>query len=133
VRRHLGLLVTAGGLLGLGATALAQDSGSAGSGIRVPGGCLTGTRVVVRIEPASGKSFSTLRIHAVGHEVVQLTGVSAPASVTVRLPRHGGTVTIDGRTDDGSSLSAAHTYAPCPAVQHSAPTGVPEAQGGGEG
>ena len=91
--------------------------------------------MLVRVVPAAGTTISSLRIHAVGHEVVRLTGVSSPATVTVRLPRHGGTVTIDGRTSDGQSLSAAHTYAPCPVAQAEPQhrTQQPEATGGGEG
>jgi hypothetical protein len=126
MRRRLVLLIAAISVLGLGATALAQG-GNDRSSVRVPNGCLTGTRVVVRIDPASDSTFTSLRIHAVGHEVVELTGVTSPASVTVRLPRHGGTVTVEGRTSDGRALSSRHTYSPCtPAATQ------PELEGGGE-
>lgn len=131
MRRRLVLLLAAISVLALGATALAQSGGSRRSSVRMPTGCLAGTRVIVRIEPARGATFTSLRIHAVGHEVVELTSVTAPASVTVRLPRHGGTVTVDGRLGDGRSLSTDRTYSPCAPVTHRPPA-PGEQVGGGE-
>jgi hypothetical protein len=135
VRRHLALLIAAGSVLGLGATALAQG-GDGSVAVQVPTGCLSGTRVLVRIVPPSGTTVSPVRIHAVGHEVVRLTGISSEASVTVRLPRHGGTVTVSGETTGGKTFSRTQTYracAPRPTVNRTPRPLPPQVTGGGEG
>ena len=75
-------------------------------------GCLTGTRVTVRIVPPSGAMLSPVHIRAGGREVVHLTGVTQEASVTVRLP-HRGRVSVSGETTGGERFSTVRDYRPC--------------------
>ena len=79
-------LAVMGAGLGLGATALAQGGGNEDLLIDMDRGCLTGTRVTVRIVPPDDAILSPVHIRAGGREVVHLTGVTQEASVTVRLP-----------------------------------------------
>jgi hypothetical protein len=133
MRRAALLLVPLVGL-GAGATALAQGGGGSGDPLRLPGGCLRGVRVIVRFEPASGKTLN-LHVRTGGHEVVHLTGVTRHASVTLRLPRSGGRVDVSGSTSDGDSIAAGRTYrrcAPPPPQARPRPT-TPAVSGGGEG
>ena len=84
VHQPLALLLVLGSVLGVGATALAQGAGSDKLSIHMQRGCLSGTRVQVRITPAEGQILSPVHVRASGHEVVHLTGVTQEASVTVR-------------------------------------------------
>ena len=99
-------------------------------------GCLTGTRVTIRIVPPSGAILSPVHIRAGGREVVHLTGVTQEASVTVRLP-HQGRVSVSGESTGGERFSTSRDYRRC------APEPTPQPQrdrapsppitGGGEG
>ena len=99
-------------------------------------GCLTGTRVTVRIVPPSGGILSPVHIRAGGREVVHLTGVTQEASVTVRLP-HQGRVSVSGESTGGERFAVDRNYRRC------APEPTPQPQqnrspsppitGGGEG
>jgi hypothetical protein len=136
VRRRAALLIALGSGLGLGATALAQDGGNDDLVIKMHRGCLTGTRVTVRIVPPSGAVLSPVHIRAGSREVVHLTGVTQEASVTVRLP-HRGRVSVSGETTGGERFATSHDY------RHCAPKPTPQPQrnrspsppitGGGEG
>jgi hypothetical protein len=130
------MVVAAGSALGLGATALAQGGGSDQLRIDMQRGCLTGTRVTVRIVPPSGAILSPVHVRAGGREVVHLTGVTQEASVTVRLG-HQGRVSVSGESTGGERFSVARNYRRC------APEPTPQPQqkrrpsppitGGGEG
>jgi hypothetical protein len=128
------LLITASGL-GIGATAMAQGGGGEDLVIDMHRGCLSGTRVTVRIVPPSGAMLSPVHVRAGGREVVHLTGVTQEASVTVRLP-HRGRVSVSGETTGGERFSTARDYHPCtpPATKPQRETGPsPPLTGGGEG
>jgi hypothetical protein len=97
-------------------------------------GCLSGTRVTVRIVPPSGAMLSPVHIRAGGREVVHLTGVTQEASVTVRLP-HRGRVSVSGETTGGERFSTRATTA---AARRQRAAGAnepasPPLTGGGEG
>jgi hypothetical protein len=136
VRRRATILLVLGSGLGLGATALAQGGGSDDLRIDLHRGCLTGTRVTIRIVPPSNAILSPVHIRAGGREVVHLTGVTQEASVTVRLP-HQGRVSVSGETTGGERFSVERNYRRC------APAATPQPQrdrapsppitGGGEG
>ncbi|HEY6889199.1 MAG TPA: hypothetical protein VI300_15505 [Solirubrobacter sp.] len=132
-RRATILLALGSGLgIGLGATALAQ-SGDNDLRIDLHRGCLTGTRVTIRIVPPSDAILSPVHIRAGGREVVHLTGVTQEASVTVRLP-HEGRVSVSGETTGGERFSVERNYrrcAPAASPHDTAPT--PPISGGGEG
>jgi hypothetical protein len=116
--------------LGAGASALAHQSATRADILALPGGCLRGVRVVVRFHPPSGQSLD-LHVRTAGKELVHLTGVTRPASVTVRLPRAGGRIDVSGRRSDGSAISEGRSYRRCsPTVE--SPTSPP-VTGGGEG
>jgi hypothetical protein len=128
------LLVLASGL-GIGATAVAQSGGGENLVIDMDRGCLSGTRVTVRIVPPSGGMLSPVHIRAGGREVVHLTGVTQEASVTVRLPHHG-RVSVSGETTGGERFATVRDYRRCaPAApkpqQDTRPS--PAVTGGGEG
>ena len=127
-------LAVLGSGLGLGATALAQGGGNEDLLIEMDRGCLTGTRVTVRIVPPDDGILSPVHIRAGGREVVHLTGVTQEASVTVRLP-HRGRVTVSGESTGGERFSAARDYrrcAPEPEPQRDTRPSPP-ITGGGEG
>jgi hypothetical protein len=128
------LLVLASGL-GIGATAVAQGGGGENLVIDMHRGCLTGTRVTIRIVPPSGGMLSPVHIRAGNREVVHLTGVTQEASVTVRLP-HRGRVSVSGETTGGERFETVRDYRQCaPAAakpqQEARPS--PPVTGGGEG
>ena len=126
----MALLLVVGLGLGFGATAVAQDGESDDLVIDMHRGCLTGTRVTVRIVPPSGAMLSPVHIRVGSREVVHLTGVTQEASVTVRLP-HQGRVSVSGETTGGERFATTRDYrrcAPKPAVRPSPPI-----SGGGEG
>src|SRR3954470_2119736 len=134
MRRRLAILVAVGSAFGLGATALAQGGGSDELQIDMHRGCLTGTRVTVRIVPPSGAILSPVHIRAGSREVVHLTGVTQEASVTVRLP-HEGRLSVTGETTGGERFSVVRNYHRCPPEptpqQNGSPS--PPITGGGEG
>ena len=112
VRRRATILLVLGSGLGLGATALAQGGGSDELQIELHRGCLTGTRVTIRIVPPSGGILSPVHIRAAGREVVHLTGVTQEASVTVRVP-HQGRVSVTGESTGGERFSTVRDYRRC--------------------
>jgi hypothetical protein len=131
----MALLLVLGSGLGLGATALAQG-GSDELVISMDRGCLTGTRVTIRIVPASGTMLSPVHIRAGNREVVHLTGVTQEASVTVRLLAHRGRVSVTGETIGGERFSTVRDYRRCaPEPQPTRPRPAPAqpVTGGGEG
>jgi hypothetical protein len=131
VRRRAAILLTLGAGLGLGATALAQGGGSDKLRIDMHRGCLTGTRVTVRIVPPAGAILSPVHIRAGNREVVHLTGVTQEASVTVRLP-HQGRLSVTGESTGGERFSVTRNYRRCtPEPANSSPS--PPISGGGEG
>jgi hypothetical protein len=135
MRRRLLILAAMGSGLGLGATALAQGGGGDDLEIRMHRGCLTGTRVTIKIVPPSGGMLSPVHIRAGGHEVVHLTGVTQEASVTVRLP-HQGRVSVSGESTGGERFAVDRNYRRCtpeptPPQQNRSPS--PPITGGGEG
>ena len=135
MRRRAAILLVLGSGLGLGATALAQGGGSDDLVIEMHRGCLTGTRVTVRIVPPSGGVLSPVHIRAGNREVVHLTGVTQEASVTVRLP-HQGRVSVSGESTGGERFSTSRNYrrcAPEPTAQPQQRKPSPPITGGGEG
>jgi hypothetical protein len=128
------ILMTLGSAFGLGATALAQGGGDDDLRIELHRGCLTGTRVTIKIVPPSGDILSPVHIRAGGREVVHLTGVTQEASVTVRLP-HQGRVSVSGETTGGERFAVDRNYrrcAPEPTPQQDRGPSPP-ITGGGEG
>ena len=128
------ILLVLGSGLGLGATALAQGGGSDKLQIELHRGCLTGTRVTIRIVPPSGAILSPVHIRADGREVVHLTGVTQEASVTVRLP-HQGRVSVTGESTGGERFSTVRDYRRCAPEPTPQPNRAPSSPitGGGEG
>jgi hypothetical protein len=126
------ILVVLGSGLGLGATALAQGGGNDDLTIEMDRGCLTGTRVTVRIVPPDDAILSPVHIRAAGREVVHLTGVTQEASVTVRMP-NGGRLSVSGESTGGERFATGRTYRRC--APEPQPTERPSAPitGGGEG
>jgi hypothetical protein len=114
---------------------MAQGGGGEDLVIDMHRGCLSGTRVTVRIVPPSGAMLSPVHVRAGGREVVHLTGVTQEASVTVRLP-HRGRVSVSGETTGGERFSTVRDYRPCtpPATKPQRETSPsPPLTGGGEG
>jgi hypothetical protein len=133
VRRRAALLLALGSGLGIGATAVAQGGGGENLVIDMHRGCLSGTRVTIRIVPPSGAMLSPVHIRAGGREVVHLTGVTQEASVTVRLP-HRGRVSVSGETIGGERFSTVRDYQQCaPATSKPQRDTSPPVTGGGEG
>jgi len=132
VRRLALLLIPVVGL-GAGATALARSGTAARDMTDLPGGCLKGVRVLVKFDAPRGESLN-LHVRAAGREVVHLTGVTGNASVTVRLPRTGGRVEVNGSSSDGDDISEGRTYVRCSTLPKPRPRSEPPAvSGGGEG
>ena len=116
---------------------MAQGGGSDDLRIEMHRGCLTGTRVTVRIVPPSGAVLSPVHVRAGHREVVHLTGVTQEASVTVRVP-HQGRVSVSGESTGGERFSVARTYRRCapeptPQPQTNRSNPSPPITGGGEG
>jgi len=138
VIRRVALLVAIGTGLGLGATAIAQEGGSEDLAIDMQSGCLTGSRVTVKLTPPSGAILSPVHIRTDRGEAVHLTGVTQEASVTVRVPRQG-RVTVSGETTGGERFSMARDYRACSPEPTSTPRARPRpspprtVSGGGEG
>jgi hypothetical protein len=132
-RRAVTLLVLGSGF-GLGATALAQEGGNDDLRIEMHRGCLTGTRVTIKIVPPSDATLSPVHIRAGSREVVHLTGVTQQASVTVRVP-HQGRVSVSGESTGGERFSVVRNYTRCspePTPQENR-SPSPPITGGGEG
>ena len=132
MRRGVATLTVMGAGLGLGATALAQGGGNEDLLIDMDRGCLTGTRVTVRIVPPDDAILSPVHIRAGSREVVHLTGVTQEASVTVRLP-NGGRVSVSGESTGGERFATGRDYRRCsPEPQRNDRPTAP-ITGGGEG
>src|SRR4051794_19768215 len=112
VARRVAIPLVLISVLGVGATALAQGGTSHGLKIQMHRGCLSGTRVTVRLEPATDETLSPVHLRADGHEVVHLTGVTQSASVTMRLPSSRGRVTVSGETTGGRRFFVPPDYHP---------------------
>jgi hypothetical protein len=113
---------------------LAQGGGGDDLRIEMHRGCLTGTRVTIKIVPPSGDILSPVHIRAGGREVVHLTGVTQQASVTVRLP-HQGRVSVSGESTGGERFAVDRNYRRCtpePTPQQDKRPSPP-ITGGGEG
>src|SRR3954466_5563187 len=132
MRRRLAILVAVGSAFGLGATALAQGGGSDKLRIDMHRGCLTGTRVTVRIVPPSGAILSPVHIRAGSREVVHLTGVTQEASVTVRLP-YQGRLSVSGESTGGERFDVSRDYRRCAPETQTNRSTTPPISGGGEG
>lgn len=132
MRRGVAILAVLGSGLGLGATALAQGGGNDDLLIELDRGCLTGTRVTVRIVPPDDAILSPVHIRAGSREVVHLTGVTQEASVTVRLPRRG-RVSVSGESTGGERFSSQRDYRPCAPEPPPDDGPTPPITGGGEG
>jgi hypothetical protein len=111
---------------------LAQGGGNDDLTIEMDRGCLTGTRVTVRIVPPDDAILSPVHIRAAGREVVHLTGVTQEASVTVRMP-NGGRLSVSGESTGGERFATGRTYRRC--APEPQPTERPSTPitGGGEG
>jgi hypothetical protein len=139
VRRPLLLLLVLGAGLGAGATAVAQGGGGDELSVKMQRGCLSGTRVAVRITPADGQILSPVHVRVGGQEMVHLTGVTQQASLTLRLPAKRGRVSISGETTGGRRFSSSRDYRPCAPRPTNTPTPhravhpEPTLSGGGEG
>ena len=132
MRRGVVTLAVLGAGLGLGATALAQGGGNDDLLIDMDSGCLSGTRVTVRIVPPDDAILSPVHIRAGSREVVHLTGVTQEASVTVRLP-NGGRVSVSGESTGGERFATGRDYRRCsPAPRRTERPAAP-ITGGGEG
>ncbi|MBE2318703.1 hypothetical protein DVA67_022185 [Solirubrobacter sp. CPCC 204708] len=140
MRRPVTALIALGAAFGIGATALAQ-SGDDRLSIDLQNGCLNHARVTMLIEPPSGKSIDALSVYANGREVLDLTGLSGDARMTVRLTSPRGRVTVRGELAGGENFSRSRDYRPCapappprPAPQRTTrPEPEPTLSGGGEG
>jgi hypothetical protein len=139
VIRRVALLTAIGIGLGLGATAVAQDGGGDELAIDMTRGCLNGTRVTVKLTPPSGAMLSPVHIRTDRGEAVHLTGVTQPASVTVRVLRRG-RVSVSGETTGGERFSMSRDYRACAPEPTSTPRARPRpappprtVSGGGEG
>ena len=113
---------------------MAQGGGGDDLKIELHRGCLTGTRVTIRIVPPSDGILSPVHIRAGGREVVHLTGVTQEASVTVRLP-HQGRVSVSGETTGGRRFAVERNYRRCAPAATPQPDQAPSPpiSGGGEG
>ena len=137
--RRVALLVAIGTGLGLGATAIAQEGESDDLAIDMQSGCLSSSRVTIKITPPSGAILSPVHIRTDRGEAVHLTGVTQQASVTVRVPRRG-RVSVSGETTGGERFSMARDYRPCspeptstPQRARPRPSPPHTVSGGGEG
>ena len=123
--------------LGIGATALAQDSPPRSvqepevrprAVFDMPSACRPGERVRVRVDPPAGVVLASVRIHVSGVETVRLTGVDSPASVTVLIDGKETRVSASADTAGGRALYMTRIYGRCPVYRP--PTGQPIVGGG---
>lgn len=140
MRRPFTVLLALGATLGAGATATAlAQGGDERLSIDMQDGCLNHSRVTFEIVPPSDEAITALSVYANGREVLDLSGLSGEARMTVRLTSQRGRVSIQGELAGGESFSRSRDYRPCaprpaptPAPQrHSRPE--PTLSGGGEG
>lgn len=138
MRRPVTALLALGATLGVGATAIAQG-GDDRLSIDLQDGCLTHSRVIVKITAPDDGVISPLTIHANGREVLRLNGLSGDARMSVRLASDRGRVTVSGDVVGGDSFSRSRDYRPCapapdpqPAPQRNTRE-EPTLTGGGEG
>jgi hypothetical protein len=132
MRHGVVTLAVMGAGLGLGATALAQGGGDEDLLIDMDRGCLSGTRVTVRIVPPDDAILSPVHIRAGSREVVHLTGVTQEASVTVRLP-NGGRVSVSGESTGGERFATGRDYRRCTPEPRRTERPSAPITGGGEG
>ena len=101
--------------LGVGATALAQDSPPRSvqepdvrprAVFDMPSACRPGERVRVRIDPPAGVVLASVRIHVAGIETVRLTDVDSPATVTVLID--GKETRVSASADTAGGQRAVH-------------------------
>ena len=120
--------------LGVAATAIAQDGGRQEPDVgpravfEMPGTCRPGEKVRIRIDPPAGVALASMRVHVAGLEVVRLTGVDSPGSVTVRIPTKETRVTVTADTAGGQELYMSRIYGRCPV--HRPPSERPIIGGG---
>ena len=141
MRRPVTALIALGATLGVGATALAAQSGDDRLSIDMQDGCLNRSRVVLRVTPPSGDPISTLTVYANGREQLDLSGLTGEARMSVRLTSQRGRVTVNGETAGGDVVERSRDYRPCaptpprPAPPRNTRPDEPEQtlSGGGEG
>ncbi len=136
MRRPITALLAAAATLGVGATALAQG-GEDRLSVDLQDGCLSQARVALRITPGD-EALTALSLYANGREVLDLSGLTGEARMTVRLASARGRVTVTGELADGERFERSRDYqscAPRPAPQPRSRPGEPEPTltGGGEG
>lgn len=139
VRRPFTALIAIGATFGLGATAIAQGGGDALS-VDMQDGCLNHSRVIVKIT-APEDGIGALTIRANGREVLELSGLSGEARMSVRLASERGQVTVSGTLADGETFTRARDYRPCAPKPDPTPRPAPQRNnrpeptltGGGEG
>jgi hypothetical protein len=137
MNRPLTALIALGATLGVGATALAQG-GDDRLSVDMQDGCLNHSRVIVKVTaPEAG--ITALTIRANGREVLELSGLTGEARMSVRLNSDRGQVTVSGELSGGESFSRSRDYRPCapepspqPAPQRNTRP-EPTLTGGGEG
>lgn len=139
MRRPITALLVLGAMLAVGATAVAQG-GDDRLSVDMQDGCLNHARVIVKIvAPEDG--VSTLRIRANGREVLDVSGLSGEARMSVRLASQRGRVTVSGRVSGGDAFSRSRDYRPCAPKPDPSPEPAPQRNtrpeptltGGGEG
>jgi hypothetical protein len=75
--------------------------------------CIRGSDVHATLVPPEGTTFASVSVRVGRRDVLQLSGLSGPGIVAVRLPRRGGTVHVTASTADGRFLTAERTYRRC--------------------
>jgi hypothetical protein len=115
------ILIVLSGLL-VGATALAQTGGDAGtpvvsdgSVLHIPAGrpCSGRQAVTVRVTPPPELQMGWVSVQVNGREVARLTGIASGASATVRLPKRASHLVASAESLDGQRLSRERRYATC--------------------
>ena len=107
------LLVLGVATLGAGATALAQGGTSDELSIDFQDGCLTHSRVVVKLSAPDDRLIEELSVRANGREVLRLNGLSGEARMRVRLNSARGEVTVSGQLAGGETFSRSREYRAC--------------------
>jgi hypothetical protein len=75
--------------------------------------CLRSSEIHATLVPPAGTTFASVSVRVGRRDVLQLSGLSGPAVVAVRLPRRTGTVRVTATTADGQFLTAERTYRRC--------------------
>ena len=92
-----------------------------------------GLWLVPEITPAALAAYQSLVADRAERIPLQhLTGVTGNASVTVRLPRSGGRVQVNGVSSGGDEISESRNYVRCSELPRPRPE-PPAVSGGGEG